>query len=65
MQILPLGSYSAESSHLCMFQSSFQKEQHNIRSKDLDHHDRQNFEEIIDEKVITLLSEISDAKDTS
>ena len=66
-QILPLGSYSAESSHLSMLQVSFQKEQHNLRSRDLDHQDRQNFEAILritDNKVLNLLSEFADAKGT-
>jgi len=66
-QILPLGLHSAELSHLCMLQASFQKEQHNLRSKDLDHQDRQNFNavvRIIDGKVLTLLSEFADAKST-
>ena len=66
-QILPLGSYSAELSHLSMLQASFQKEQHNLRYKDLDHQDRQNFNavvRIIDEKVLTLLGEFADAKGT-
>ena len=66
-QILPLSSYSAESSHLCILQASFQKEQHNLRSRDLNHEDRQNFEaivRIIDEKVLALLSEFADAKGT-
>ena len=63
-QILPLGSYSAESSHLCILQASFQKEQHNLRYRDLNHEDRQNFEaivRIIDEKVLALLSEFANA----
>ena len=36
-QLLTLGSYSAESSHLCILQASFQKEQHNLQSRDLNH----------------------------
>ena len=57
-QILPLGKFSAQSSHLTVLQSSFRKEQHNLRVKDLDHQDRQNFEAVIrltSENVITLL----------
>ena len=66
-QILPLGSYSAESSHLGMLRASFHKEQHNLRSRDLDHQDRQNFEAVLritDEKVLSLLNEFPDAKGT-
>ena len=46
-QILPMGKYSAISSHLTILQSSFRKEQHNLRLKDLSHQDRQNFEAVL------------------
>ena len=66
-QLLPLGKYSAESSHLSMLQASFRKEQHNLRVKDLDHKDRQNFEaavRISSTNVLLLLDELKDAKGT-
>ena len=66
-QILPLGKFSAQSTHLTVLQSSFRKEQHNLRVKDLDHQDRQNFEAVIrltSENVITLLDEFPDALGT-
>ena len=34
-QILPLGKYSAQPSHLSLLQASFYKEQHNLCAKDL------------------------------
>lgn len=66
-QILPLGKYSAQSCHLNLLQASFCKEQHNIRAKDLDHQDRQNFEAVLritSENVMNLLDEFPDAKGT-
>ena len=46
-QVLPLGKYSAQSSHLKLLQASFCIEQHNLHAKDLDHQDRQNFEAVL------------------
>ena len=66
-QILPMGKYAALSSHLSLLQASFGKEQHNLRTKDLDHQDRQNFEAVLritSENVISLLDDIPDSKGT-
>ena len=66
-QILPLGKYSAELSHLSLLQASFYKEKHNLFAKDLDHQDRQNFEAVLriaSENVMCLLDEFPDAKGT-
>ena len=66
-QILPLGKYSAQPLHLSLLQASFYKEQHNLRAKDLDHQDRQNFEAVLritSENVMDLLDEFPDAKGT-
>ena len=66
-QVLPMGSYSALSSHLIMLQTSFRKEQHNLRFKDLSHQDRQNFEAVLriaSPNVMTLLDEYPDTKAT-
>ena len=63
-QILPHRMFSARSSHLTMLQSSFCKEQHNLRVKDLEHQNRQNTEAIIrltSENLIILLDEFPDA----
>lgn len=46
-QILPLGKFSDQSSHLGLVQASFSKELHNLRAKDLDHQDRQNFDSAV------------------
>ena len=45
-QILPMGQYSAIASHLHLVRASYSKEHHNLRLKDLDHLDRQNFEAV-------------------
>ena len=66
-QILPMGNYCAQSSHLSLVQASFCKEQHNLRIKDLDHQDRQNFEAVLritSKNVLCLLDEFPDAKGT-
>ena len=46
-QILPLGKFSAQSSHLGLVQASFSKELHNLTAKDLDYQDRQNFDSAV------------------
>lgn len=66
-QILPMGNHTALSIHLSFLQASFSKEQHNLRAKDLDHQDRQNFEAVLritSDNVISLLDEILDFKGT-
>ena len=66
-QILPLGKYSAEPSHLSLLQASFYKKQHNLCAKDWDYQDRQNFEEVLritSENVMYLLDEFPDVKGT-
>ena len=66
-QVLQLGNFSALSTHLVLLHSSFCKEQHNLRLKDLDHQDRQNFEAVnrlTSSNVISLLSEFPDALGT-
>lgn len=66
-QILPMGNFCALSTHLSLVQASFTKEQHNLRAKDLDHQDRQNFEaalRITSPNVLSLLDEIPDSKAT-
>ena len=66
-QILPLGKFSAQSSHLGLVQASFSKAQHNLRVKDLDHQDRQNFDSAVrisSPNVLALLDELVDAKGT-
>lgn len=66
-QILPMGKYCAQSSHLSLLQATFCKEQHNLRVKDLDHQDRQNFEAVLritSKNVLSLLAEFPDSKAT-
>ena len=66
-QILPMGKFCAQSSHLNLLQTTFCKEQHNLRVKDLDHQDRQNFEAVLritSKNVLSLLVEFPDSKAT-
>lgn len=66
-QVLPMGSFSALSSHLIMLQTSFRKEQHNLHLKNLSHQDRQNFEAVLritNPNVMALLDEYPDTKAT-
>ena len=68
-QVLPLGKFSAQSAHLSLLESTFRKEQHNLRLKDLDHQDRQNFEAVsrltsANINVISLLDEFPDTLGT-
>ena len=60
-----MGNHTALSIHLSFLQASFSKEQHNLRAKDLDHQDCQNFEAVLritSDNVISLLDEILDFK---
>jgi len=66
-QVLPMGKYAALASHLHLLQATYHKEHHNLRYKDLDHQDRQNFEavnRIISSNVLGLLDSFPDAKGT-
>ena len=66
-QVLPMGKYSALASHLHLLQATYHKDQHNLRYKDLDHQDRQNFEavnRIISPNVLSLLDSFPDSQGT-
>ena len=66
-QVLLLGKFSAQSAHLSLLESTFRKEQHNLRLKDLDHQDKQNFEAVsrlTSINVISLLDEFPDTLGT-
>lgn len=67
--ILPLGHYLAGSHHLKFLLTTFTKDQHGIRHKDLEHKDKrkQNFEavsRITTQCVFKLLEQVPDAKGT-
>ena len=65
--ILPMGKYAASIAHLRLVQSTFNKDQHGLRMKDLDHNDKQNYEavsRITSESVNGLLKQMPDAKGT-
>ena len=64
---LPLGNYLAGLHDLRMIQSVFGKDQHGIRERDINHKDKQNFDAVLrltSDSVMTLLSQIPDAKGT-
>ena len=65
--VLPLGKYIAGSHHLQIIHSTFSKDQHGLRVKDIDHKDRQNYEAVLritSTSVMGLLTHIPDAKGT-
>jgi len=44
---LRMGYYVAEGSHLHKIQTKYQKDQHGLRERDLNHHDKQNYEAVL------------------
>lgn len=65
--VLPMGRFLAGSHHLKILLSTFSKDQHGIRHKDIDHRDKQNFEavsRITAQCVFELLEQLPDAKGT-
>ena len=42
--VLPIGKYLAGIHHLQLATSSFSKDQHGVRMRDINHKDKQNFE---------------------
>ena len=65
--ILPMGRFLASSDHLKILPSTFTKDQHRIRHKDIDHRDKQNFEvvsRITAQCVFELLQQLPDTKGT-
>ena len=65
--ILPVGKFLAGIHHLRLIQQNFGKDVHNIRAKDIDHKDRQNYDaamHITSSDVFKVLSEIPDARGT-
>lgn len=66
--VLPLGKYLAGVHHLRLVQRTFSKEEYELRERDIDHKDKQNFDAVLhltSKSVLTLLSQIPDAKGTS
>ena len=65
--ILSVGKFLAGIHHLRLIQQTFGKDIHNMRAKDIDHKDRQNYDaamHITSPDVLQMLSEIPDAKGT-
>ena len=66
--VLPLGKYLAGVHHLHLVRRNFGKDQHGLRERDINHKDRQNYDAVLhitSKSVITLLSQIPDARGTS
>ena len=65
--ILPLGKYTAGAHHLHLLFQMYNKDQHGLHQKDLDHKDRQNYDavvRIVNQSTIQLLKQITDALGT-
>ena len=65
--ILALGRYAAGAHHLQLVQTSFSKDQHGLRERDIDCRDKQNFDSVLritSSSVMTQLAQIPDAMGT-
>lgn len=65
--VLPLGRYLAGVHHLRLVQTTFGKDQHGLRERDINHKDKQNYDAVLhmtSESVMKLLTKIPDAKGT-
>ena len=63
--VLPMGNYSATGGHLHALTTKFQKDQHGLRLRDINHRDKQNFQAVINiTSAAHLLSKIPDADAT-
>ena len=45
--VLPMGNFFASSNHLHALRSTFQKDKHGLRLKDVNHKDKQNFQAVV------------------
>lgn len=63
--VLPMGQYTATSKHLFRLQTTFAKDLHGLRDKDISHKDRQNFDAVLHiVKASHLLDKLKDANAT-
>ena len=65
--ILALGKYVAGAHHLQLVQSTYSKDQHGLRERDIDCRDKQNFDSVLritSSSVMAQISQIPDAKGT-
>ena len=63
--VLSLGNYAAGNHHIRFLKMNFERDQHGLREKDVDHRDKQNFESVLRIiKAISLLDSIPDAVGT-
>ena len=66
--VLPLGSYFAGVHHLRLVHRNYNKDEHGLRERDINHKDKQNYEAVLQMTSITmfrLLEIIPDAKGTT
>ena len=45
--VLPMESYIAVGHHICIIQVTFEKDQHGLRERDVNHKDKQNFDAVL------------------
>ena len=63
--ILPMRYFTATGRHIQALKTTFQKSQHGLRAKDVDHKDHQNFQAVVNiTSASHLLSEIPEANGT-
>ena len=63
--VLPMGNYSATGGHLHALTTKFQKDQHGLRLRDINHKDKQNFQAVVNiVSAAHLLSNIPEADAT-
>ena len=65
--ILALGKYVAGAHHLQLVRSTYSKDQHGLRKRDIDCRDKQNFDSVLritSSSVMAQISQIPDAKGT-
>lgn len=66
--VLPLGKYVAGVHHLRLVHNNFNKDEHGLRERDINHKDKQNYEAVLrmtSKSMFHLLKSVPDAKGTS
>ena len=64
---MPFGKYAASSQHLRVVYNTFPKDQHDLRERDINHKDKQNYEAVTrmtSDFAMEILMSIPDAKGT-
>ena len=60
--VLPLGNYAAGVHHLRMVHKTFNKDEHGLRERDINHKDKQNYEAVIRITSNSVLGSVPDAE---